>query len=327
MSDPRSAPNQPNLIVHADWGSHSAKRWMAKAELVGTTYQVKPPERVGDLANYLQRMKSMTVSGGSILLGFDFPIGLPYAYAQQAEIENFLDWLPQLGHGKWREFYRVAETTDQISIYRPFYPYRPGGTTRQQLLEKLGFQSIDVLRRECEKSPPLMRPAAPLFWTLGPQQVGKAALNGWEKLIIPGLKDRTHDIVIWPFSGKMPELIQPGRIIITETYPALYLHQLQLVNLNRRFSKRRQIDRVEAAKRLIQFAKVNSIEIHPKLKSQLQGGFGSGDNGDDLFDAVVGIFGMLQFFIRKVHLPEPSNTIQTQIEGWILGLPPDQVIV
>ena len=269
----------------------------------------------------------MTVSGGSILLGFDFPIGLPYAYAQQAGIGNFLDWLPQLGHQKWRDFYRVAETADQISIYRPFYPYRPGGTSRQQLLEKLGFQSIDALRRECEKSPPLMRPAAPLFWTLGAQQVGKAAINGWEKIIVPGLKNPNLDIVLWPFSGSMSELIHPGKIIIAEIYPAQYLHQLCLITPKRRFSKRQQSDRVGAAKKLFQFAGLNSIEIHPVLESQMQVGFGSGDNGDDLFDAVVGIFGMLQFFIRKVRLPEPSNTIQTQIEGWILGLPPDQVIV
>jgi hypothetical protein len=33
--------------------------------------------------------------------------------------------------------------------------------------------------RNSKKAPPLQRPAAPFFWTLAAQQVGKAAINGW----------------------------------------------------------------------------------------------------------------------------------------------------
>ena len=184
MSPSSAFEERPSFIVHADWGSHPRKRWMATAVLSGTTYQAGPAEPVEELENFLLRMKKLAGPGSCTLIGFDFPIGLPNAYAQMADVHSFLDALPEFGHGEWREFYQVSLTADQISIYRPFYPYRPGGTSRQHLLDKLGAQSIDDLRRECEKSPPQVRSAAPLFWTLGAQQVGKAAIIGWEQVLI-----------------------------------------------------------------------------------------------------------------------------------------------
>ncbi len=320
MSPPTGAYIRPTLIANADWGSQPAKRWMAWAKLSGNSYQVEPPEKVGNLENYLRRMKLAAGSGGCVLLGFDFPIGLPVAYAQQIGVANFIDVMPQFGHGKWQDFYHVAETADQVSIHRPFYPHRPGSTSRQQLLDGLGFQSIDALRRMCEKSPPQVRPAAQLFWTLSAQQVGKSALNGWEKVITPGFNNTSLETVIWPFSGQMSELIHPGRIIIAETYPAQYLHQLNLINSTRRFSKRRQDDRAETATRLMSIAKEISIKVHPKLVAQMRNGFGSGKYAEDQFDAVLGLFGTLPYFTGIEELYEPSNPKITQVEGWIFGL-------
>lgn len=318
---------RPTLIVHADWGSQPTKRWMARATYSGFSYLLEPPEAVGNLENYLQRLMSAAGAGGCVLLGFDFPIGLPYSYAQKAGVTSFLNSVSRFGQGEWRDFFQVAESADQISIHRPFYPHRPGGTSHQQLLDALGFQSIDDLRRSCEKSPPLTRPAAPLFWTLGAQQVGKAALIGWKKVIIPSFNNPSLNTAIWPFSGPISELLQPGRIIITETYPAHYLHQLNLIKPSKRFSKRRQADRTDIAARLMKIADENSIKVHPKLKNQMQVGFGSNKDGEDQFDAVLGLFGMLPYFTKLQPLPEPSNPKITQIEGWILGLAPEQVIV
>jgi len=142
-------------------------------------------------------------TGGCVLIGLDYPIGLPYTYAQLTGISNFCSALSVFGKDEWRRFYDVAESADQISLLRPFYPYRPGGTRRQFLLNKLGIGSIDELLRRCEKAPPLQRPAASLFWTLGAQQVGKAAINGWQNVLAPGLKDPNLDLAIWLFSGRM----------------------------------------------------------------------------------------------------------------------------
>jgi hypothetical protein len=56
--------------------------------------------------------------GGCVLLGFDFPIGLPLAYAQRAGISSFRGVLPQLGSGAWGRFYEVAERPEEIGPAR-----------------------------------------------------------------------------------------------------------------------------------------------------------------------------------------------------------------
>ena len=48
----------------------------------------------------------------------------------------------------------------------------------------------------------------------------------------------------------------------------------------------------------------------------MQGGF---PQGDDAFDAVVGLFGMLQVCLGQREPGEPDDRAIREIEGWILG--------
>jgi hypothetical protein len=60
---------------------------------------------------------------------------------------------------------------------------------------------------------------------LGGQQVGKAAISGWQDLLSPTLIDNQLHLNIWPFSGSFSALCQPENIVIVETYPAeFYAH-------------------------------------------------------------------------------------------------------
>lgn len=317
----------PTLVVHADWSINPGKRWMASAEFTGDHYLVQPTELVGNLSNFLNRMVNWAGTGGCVLIGFDYPIGLPHTYAQLMGVSDFCSALPSFGKDEWRRFYDVAECADQISLLRPFYPYRSGGTRRRFLLNKLGLGSIDELLRTCEKAPPLQRPAAPLFWTLGAQQVGKAAINGWQNVLAPGLKDPNLDLAIWPFSGRMAELVRPGKVIVAETYPAEFTHQLSLVSPHKRFSKRRQSDRMFAAGRLIKQAVTTGIKINPELERSLAEGFGFSPTGEDRFDAVVGLIGMLQIISGRRFFLEPETKKIRKIEGWIFGLASEKIIV
>ena len=108
--------------------------------------------------------------------------------------------------------------SSEISVQRPFYPFAPGQKRQAHLLSALGVDSIDDLRRECEKQQPGRRAACPLFWTLGANQVGKGAIIGWRDVLAPGLE--TGDVLLWPFDGPLHELFQLGKIVIAETYPA-----------------------------------------------------------------------------------------------------------
>lgn len=320
MIQNHSFPNLPSLVVHADWSLNPKKRWMASATFLEDHYLAYPTEQVGEVANFISKLGKATDPDGSTIIGLDFPIGIPINYAKKVGVKDFIASLSEFGKDKWAFFYHVAESPEQISLHRPFYPRKPGGTRQIHLLSKLGFTSIDDLRRTCEKVPPLKRTAAPLFWTLGAQQVGKAALHGWREVIVPGLQDPSLELVIWPFSGPLPGLIKAGRVIITETYPAEFYHQLHLVKPKAQVSKRKQTARVELAERLVESGRASSIRLHPELEAELKDGFGPSKAGEDPFDAVVGLIGMLNILMGNRQFSEPPNEEIRLIEGWIFGL-------
>lgn len=71
----------PSLVIAADWSTDERKRWMVRAERVDPcAYIVRPPEPVGDTATLISRLRSQIGENESLLIGFDFPIGLPVAY-------------------------------------------------------------------------------------------------------------------------------------------------------------------------------------------------------------------------------------------------------
>lgn len=122
----------PLLVLHADWSTDARKRWVASARLRGETYEVTGP-KLAD-AETLVSAALRQASGGSVLIGFDFPIGIPRTFARKAHISNFVEVLPEFGGGRWRRFYELASRPDEISVERPFYPARPGGTQQEHVL-------------------------------------------------------------------------------------------------------------------------------------------------------------------------------------------------
>ena len=152
-------------------------------------------------------------------MGFDFPIGIPARYAALVGIEEFKSFLLQLGVGEFSDFFRIYIKSSEISKHRPFYPHKPGGTKHKDLFSALGLTCMDDLRRKCELGHDARRPACPLFWTLGGNQVGRAAIIGWRDVITPALR-ANRPPMLWPFDGTIDELLEPGNIVIVETYPA-----------------------------------------------------------------------------------------------------------
>ncbi len=218
----------PETIAHSDWGIDHAKRWACYArKCADGSYWVGDPTPVGDVEGLFSRLRAEAPTG-PILAGFDFPIGLPRQYSAMAGITRFLDVLLCFGQGKWQNFYEVAETTSQISLARPFYPRRPGSAKKQHLIDGLRLTSTRELLRVCDRATPDRGEACALFWTLGANQVGRAAIAGWRELLAPALRDGL--IRIWPFDGPLQMLlesarIESARIIVAETYPAAtYVH-------------------------------------------------------------------------------------------------------
>jgi hypothetical protein len=314
----------PDLVVHADWSKNPRKRWMAIARLSQPgKYNAEYPSPAGDTGNLLLRLSDSVGKYGTVLLGFDFPIGLPLKFAQKLGVSEFLELLPQLGQGKWRDFYSPAETAEQIRLTRPFYPQRPGGKKQSDLVEALGMISINDLRRRCELAHASRRAAAPLFWTIGAQQVGKAAISGWREVLGPGMHRKEPNLFIWPFSGELVDLLKVGRIVVAETYPAeIYSHlgiSFPRPGSGKKGGKRDQKARSNPAKQLFEWARHADVTLSEKLQAAIRDGFGPTPNGEDLFDASIGLLGLLNVILGFRSPGEPRDDGIRKVEGWILG--------
>jgi hypothetical protein len=272
---------------------------------------------VGELPTLLSRLCDRA-GGGSVLMGFDFPIGLPAAYARRAGIERFKDVLPELGNGRWSRFYDVAESAEEISLERPFYPMRPGGTSQSHLVEALGVESMTDLLRDCERRNDTRGAASPLFWTLGGKQVGKAAIIGWEHVLAPALRDPDLDVRLWPFDGGLQELIAPGRIVIAETYPAEACLHLGMTPPGSGWSKTSQGGRLAQREAMMAWVSGRPVELEPAL-ALIEDGFGASRHAEDPFDALIGLLSMLEVVLGHRAEGSPELDEVRRVEGWILG--------
>jgi hypothetical protein len=313
----------PAIVAHADWGKDPRKRQVATARLTAVVgaaprYVVESLGRAGDGRSaddgLLQDLRADALPG-QVMIGFDFPIGLPLAYSSAARIASFPEFLGGLGAPPWEEFCLVARRPDEITMRRPFYPQVPGGARREHLRVALGL-SERQLRRRCEGND-----AETLFWTLGGKQVGKGALAGWRML---AAAQRDPGIALWPFAGSLPELLDgASRIVAVETYPREYYQYARVPGSARtRWSKRRRADRLAFVPGIISWAASLGVSWKPRIRSRVDEGFSDGANGEDEFDAVIGLLAMISVVTGALPSGEPRDdpAIST-VEGWILGRP------
>jgi hypothetical protein len=181
-----------------------------------------------------------------------------------------------------------------------------------QRLSALGLDSIDDLRRECEKKQPGRRAACPLFWTLGANQVGKGAIVGWRDVLAPALNSG-RDILLWPFDGHFEDLLVTGKIAIVETYPAECYGWFLPGPLR---GKGKLEARRAVGSHLRKWALSFDLILEPTLLGMIEKGF---PEGDDAFDAVVGLFGMIEVVTGMRQPGEPSGDRIRKLEGWIFG--------
>lgn len=314
----RSTP-LPRVIAHADWGSDPRKQWMCVAELRGgRRYHIASPEPVGTPGSLLHRLRDRA-NGDGVAVGFDFPIGMPAEYARRAGIRDFLEVLPQLGHDRWADFYTVASTPGDISLTRPFYPQRPGGTNQRHLTEALGVADITDLLRICDRANETRGAASPIFWTMGGKQVGKAAIRGWREVLAPALRDGDLDVTIWPFDGDFTELIARGGIVIAETYPAEACLHVGLTPPGRGWSKRSQDGRRAQGELIEAWACQRPVELHDELRARVGDGFGPSKSAEDPFDAMLGLLSMVDVALGYREDGAPDSDVVRAVEGWILG--------
>lgn len=303
----------PALVAHCDWSTNHNKRWMAAAVRQGGGWHIGAPEPVGETRALLDGLRRLTRGGGPVLAGFDFPIGLPEKYGELTGLADFPSALRVLGTGAWQEWFDVCDAREQIAITRPFYPMRPGGRKREHLLHGLGLEYTDLLRH-CERATTTRQAASSLFWTLGGNQVGKAAIAGWREVIMPHLGRAG----LWPFDGKLADLMAEHETVLVETYPGDVYGQIGLP-AKASWSKSRQAGRVHAGRAILDWLSRRPVTVESELVDLITGGFSARSVGEDQFDALVGLLGMID--VIEGHRDEgcPDLPCVTRWEGWILG--------
>ncbi len=304
----------PEVVVHADWGKHPHKRWMVVAERDGVAFRIGAAEPTSRLPDLIASARS---GRRTTLMGFDFPIGVPAFYGRQTGLDDFPAFLGALRRSEWESFFELASAEAEISVRRPFYPRSNGGRRQLHLTNALGAPGINDLRRLCEMPTSQGRRAAcPLFWTLGANQVGRGALTGWREVVLRYCHAGS-DVGLLPFDGEIDTLLATKSAVFCETYPAEAYRGLGIV-FRRGDSKGRQVTRANFAPALIASAARLGVKLGGDSIVEIEGGFGDRPDGEDRFDALVGLLGMIGVLRRGSYLAPGIPEVRTW-EGWIFG--------
>lgn len=305
----------PATIIHGDWSKEPRKRVAALARHRGGGRYVLPA--VARFDRLATRPSALLAFDRPVLAGFDFPIGVPARYGRKLGLADFKALLAALDDDpRFASWGDPADVPGEISQGRPFYPARPGGARREHLLAGHGAGGIVELLRRCERRTADRPAACCLFWTLGGNQVGRAAVAGWAEIVRPLVA--TGDAGLWPFDGPLSACLRRFPVTIAESYPADAMRQIGL-KPPRRWSKRRQSDRAGLAGQLLGRTAALDIAASTAVQHLVGDGFGADSLGEDRFDAFVGLLGMIA--VARCERPEgaPQDACITDWEGWIFG--------
>ena len=271
------------------------------------------PRPVDDVATLLDRL-IVEAAGAPVALGVDLPLGLPRHYAAIRPEADFLAFLR--GLRPQSAFFDVAATIAEVGPDRPFYPMRGiGGMRQAPHAAALGLAGPLALRRACDHATAERPAGAPLFWTLGANQSGKAAISAWREMLLPALASNARPR-IWPFEGPLRALLAPGSVAIAETYPAEAMRHL---GIRLAGSKRRQADRAGAAAPLLAALAVLDAAPDRAMGDAVASGFGVDAAGEDRFDSLLGLLCVMNVLAGNRTDAAPADPWITRWEGWVLG--------
>lgn len=299
------------IAAHADWSTDPRKRWVCVARRGARGWRAEAPAPVGDPAALAA---ALIAEGGPVAIGLDLPLGVPRGFAEGRSESGFVDFLGALAQRPG--FFAVAERIEEVSRERPFYPARGvKGMTRAAHAAALGLPDARALSRLCDRATAERPAGAPVFWTLGANQSGKAAIAAWRDWLAPHLAAGAP-YALWPFAGGLHGLLAPGRAVLAEVYPA---EALRHCGLAMRGSKRVRADRAALAPALRAAMAARRVRPSAALRDAVAAGFGADAAGEDRFDCVVGLLGLIGVLdgLRPDFVPEDEAV--RRWEGWVLG--------
>jgi hypothetical protein len=299
------------IAAHADWSMDARKRWVTIARRHGSTWQASAPRLVGDPAALAA---GLLAEGGPAALGLDLPLGVPRGFAAQRTEADFLSFLAGLAQNP--TFFAVSPSLATVSPARPFYPARGiKGMTRAAHAAALGLADAAALSRACDRATAERPAGAPVFWTLGANQSGKAAISAWRDWLAPALAAGAP-LRLWPFAGALHDLLRPGQLALAEVYPAEALRHL---GLKLGGSKRAEAPRRALAPALCDVMAAMRVAPDAALANMIEAGFGADAAGEDRFDSLIGLLGLIGVMDGRRADFIPADPMIRAWEGWVLG--------
>ena len=287
------------------------KRWVTIARRQGALWQASAPRLVGDPAALAA---GLIAERGPAALGLDLPLGVPRGFAESRQEADFPGFLAGLTQNL--DFFTVSPSLETVSPARPFYPVRGiKGMTRLAHAAALGLADASGLSRLCDRATAERPAGAPVFWTLGANQSGKAAISAWRDWLAPALAAGAP-FKLWPFAGTLHELLRPRQLAIAEVYPAEALRHLGLKLAG---SKRAEAPRRALAPALRDAMAALNVTPDSALAEMIQVGFGSDAAGEDRFDSLIGLLGLIGVIDGRRPDFIPADPMIRAWEGWVLG--------
>jgi len=260
----------------------------------GLALWVRPAERHGGARLHVgraarERLSAILDGRGrpAPLVGLDAPLGVPEAWAERVGLPSFRALLCDPPAHLAGRFARPARTLEEVAPERPFM-VPAAGVRRAAWPARLGLGDGAAVLRRCDR----LAGAHPLFWCVGPRQVGRAALRAWREFLAPRWCAGT--IALWPFDGPLDRLLAGDRPVVAEIYPSLV---------------RRRFDSGRVARARVRFgealaARLRAVAEHRRPRR-------------DRDDAAFGLIALEEALAGRVEAPgEPAVR---RLEGWILA--------
>ena len=299
------------IAAHADWSLDPRKRWVTIARRQARQWHASAPRLVGDPATLAAHL---IAEGTPAALGLDLPLGVPRGFAETRPEQDFPAFLQGLAGNP--DFFAVSPSLESVSPARPFYPARGiKGMTRAAHAAALGLADAAGLSRLCDRATAERPAGAPVFWTLGANQSGKAAISAWRDWLAPALAAGAP-LRLWPFAGGLQDLLRPGQLALAEVYPAESLRHLGLKLAG---SKRAEAPRRALAPALHDSMAALHVTPDAALAEMIQTGFGADAAGEDRFDSLIGLLGLIGVVDGKRPDFIPEDPMIRRWEGWVLG--------
>lgn len=132
--------------------------------------------------------------------------------------------------------------------------------------------------------------------------------------------DEGGDIGLWPFDGALLALLESRSAVIVETYPTeFYAHLGFRLGDGKGNGKQSLSARQAVSKHLLTVAAQLACEFTEAAHEAVTGGFGPRRDGEDAFDAMVGVLGILKYLHASEPIDAPADPAVQSVEGWILG--------